>query len=575
MTIVFLPVYRKAVSYAVSYGRRWSVLEQMLLVSLAADRHGVAALAKDADLPERLIAEGLINLMRAGWVEVRSTDGGAMFSATAAGRRRATEENLPEELKKRVKWTTLCVERLTGAWLRKDDLELVFKKDLPDDPVVLDPIISTFDPEDESRRSLVYLDRDESFEGFERLSGHPAQVYARLELAFGQVNGLPPYAPMALTDLVLDRAPPDESPAPAPTVAAVDPPTTGMPRDTLGPNDLIVGGAEHLDAIKRCLAQTRTHVVIHSCFLGPNAVEGLMPDFVAAARRNVHVDLLWGLRVNSESGETYPQIEAVKQILKNQDSATRKYVQLSPISSRSHGKILIYDNQETGTWENIVGSCNFLSSDYSQIEVSLRTRSLRLTEQLLSQMIVVQLPASGSWSSTAHRLDRIWNQVRREIGDKEDHGEHPLRLLVDKDHYSCVRTARNEGRRRVVLGCDLYGSSAEYTVLTPLERASELGAQVSVYYHRPADSFTGTGATIDHQAIGDRGIKLEQVDSLHGKFLAWDDAGLAITSFNWLSTAVVGSRVRGAELGVLVRNSDLYETLAEKLAAASDRTIII
>ena len=119
MTVVYLPVYRMAVSYAVSYGRRWSVLEHLLLVSLAADRHGVAALAKGANLPERLIAEGLINLMRAGWVEVRSTDGGALFSATAAGRRRAAEEDLPEELKKRVRWITLCVERLTGAWLRR------------------------------------------------------------------------------------------------------------------------------------------------------------------------------------------------------------------------------------------------------------------------------------------------------------------------------------------------------------------------------------------------------------------------------------------------------------------------
>src|SRR5690606_25379994 len=38
MSVVFLPVLRTAVSYSVSFGRRWSILEHMLLKALASDR---------------------------------------------------------------------------------------------------------------------------------------------------------------------------------------------------------------------------------------------------------------------------------------------------------------------------------------------------------------------------------------------------------------------------------------------------------------------------------------------------------------------------------------------------------
>ena len=108
----------------------------------------------------------LINLLRAGWIEVRSTELGVQFGATAAGRRRATEESLPEELQRKTKWISLCADRLTGAWLRADDLQLVHEKDLPETANPLDPALNTFDTNDGTVRDLLYLEPDESFESF-------------------------------------------------------------------------------------------------------------------------------------------------------------------------------------------------------------------------------------------------------------------------------------------------------------------------------------------------------------------------------------------------------------------------
>jgi hypothetical protein len=63
LKIVYVPVFRAAISYAVTLGRRWSLLDHMLLVELASARRSLAELSIAADLPERVVIESLINLL--------------------------------------------------------------------------------------------------------------------------------------------------------------------------------------------------------------------------------------------------------------------------------------------------------------------------------------------------------------------------------------------------------------------------------------------------------------------------------------------------------------------------------
>jgi hypothetical protein len=46
MTAVYVPVYRMAVGYTVTFGRRWSLLEHLLLTELAITRRSVRYLAE-------------------------------------------------------------------------------------------------------------------------------------------------------------------------------------------------------------------------------------------------------------------------------------------------------------------------------------------------------------------------------------------------------------------------------------------------------------------------------------------------------------------------------------------------
>lgn len=164
MKYVYLPIYRMAVSYAYSFGRRWSILEQTLLIESTRNKRTASELAERAKLPHRLVVEALINLLRANWIEVRSDNSTIYFAATPAGQRRARERTLPERLQKDIRWDSVCLDRLTGHWMRVDDVDLVYEKDLPPDALRLPALLHTFEPNDASLRDLFRLNLNESLE---------------------------------------------------------------------------------------------------------------------------------------------------------------------------------------------------------------------------------------------------------------------------------------------------------------------------------------------------------------------------------------------------------------------------
>lgn len=63
-----------------------------------------------------------------------------------------------------------------------------------------------------------------------------------------------------------------------------------------------------------------------------------------------------------------------------------------------------------------------------------------------------------------------------------------------------------------------------------------------------------------------RGLRLATTDNLRGKSLLWDGRDLVVTSFNWFSTVVEGTRSRVAEIGIYVSGLQLREMLEGKLA---------
>jgi hypothetical protein len=571
MQVLFVPVFRVGISYTVTVGRRWSLLDRMLLVELATKRSSVGDLAIAADLPDRIVVEALINLLRSNLIEVRTGSEGALFAATAVGKRRAVDGDLRPELRREIRWVSLCMDRLTGSWMRSEDLDLVPERDLPEGAVTEEPLLSTLNYDDPDVRELVYFRPDEDLEGFEPAARAAFRTFARISVSHGDVaSGLPAYASMRLRNAV--RVAADEhmtdvhSPEVANTVTFVDP---NLPRDTILADDLIVGGLQHLEVLRECLIAAKTHVVIHSCFVSSDTVKKLLPDFEKAARRKVRIDCLWGLRDDPESPGKLRPINETVQLLDALPTGVRGLIQLSRVSSNSHSKVVVYDDSKTGDWVSIVGSCNFLSSDFDSVEVSVRIRSQRLASQLMAHLISAQLPASGAWSPVARRLNAIWNIIRKRIEGTVEAGVHALTLLSDGDHYNMVTIARDRTTADIVVGCDLFGAAAETSVLVTLEQAARDGVRSRVFYHRPSHYLEEEDRVPDPSKLSVRGLDLVQIPDLHGKFLAWDDEVVVVTSFNWLATISRNTRARGAELGIAISGPGTRSVLAGKLHEVS------
>lgn len=569
---LYIPVFKAACSYSVSFGRRWSLVEHLLLVEVSRKRRTLEQLCEHSRLPPRLVIEALGNLLRAGWIEVRSADDANTFKATPSGNRRAEETILPVQVHSALKWASFCFDRVTGSWLRTDELDIVYASDLPTDARILEPAHHTFEPRD-LPRDLLYLRQDEALDPGEPHFRTPSRPYVRVSVAFGEVQGLPAYASLELRARVLQEAAELED-APLPAEARAAAATTTMElADTLTADDFIVGGPAHRALVESALDQAKTTAIIHSCFLHPSVVESLLPAFERAAKRKVRVELLWGLVFDPEDMDQRRALLETEGALAKLPATLRSRVQLSTISSLSHAKLIIYDDRTTGAWVAAVGSCNFLSSWYDALDVSVRTRNPTLIAQLLGRLISTQQPASGEWPPMTIRLQRVWDRIRATMLSWTSEGSHSLRLVADTEHHVCVTDARDVAMSspepvRLTVACDLFGLSAETSVLTPMETAALAGNPVELMYQRPSKFLSEEGRQPEPEKAALRGLRLRCIPKLHGKVLLVGADHAVVTSFNWMSTALDGIRSRNAEFGIRITGPGVADVLRAKLGEA-------
>jgi hypothetical protein len=536
----------------------------MLLLELFGEKRTVAELAVAADLPDRLIVEALINLLRANWIEMRASDAGAYFAVTPAGKRRAAEANLPDHVERGEKWTSLCFDRVTGSWLRSDDLDIVYERDLPNSARPLDARFQNFNSADGDFRDLLYLQPLETLEPDEPRLRTPARPYARFQVTDDVITGLPDYAPMKLRRAILDAAEGRQTASgEGGTERKVQ--AASRYRDTIEAEDIFVGGPAQLALLRDALQKVGSTIIIHSCFVNPKTLKMILPDLAAAARRKIRVELLWGLQRDAEASGPPASIVDARGLIEGLPFEERQYITLSGRTSGSHAKLIVYDDVATGKWVSVIGSCNLLSTYFDALDVSIRTRSPGIASKLLSWLTTTQQPAVGGWSHQARRINAAWGVARQFAAGCEEVGEHQLSLLVDADHHACLRKARDEAARDILVACDLFGLAAETSVAVPMAEAARDGASVQLLYSRASKLLREEGRMPDAVDLAKRGLRLQRIEELHGKFLLWDDESFAATSFNWLSTAVDGTRARGAEFGLLVEGAQLKQKFAERL----------
>lgn len=569
---VFVPVFKVGVAYLVRQGRAWTNLEHALLWTLVEAPAPLDKLVALSNMPVRLVIQALLELMGRGWVSLNTAGGAVRFAATEAGADVAPKGFLPAHTSTARRSDTLCLDRLIGSALDPDDLTLVHIEKVPRDAVVLSARI--FKPQVRPADSIerLYMLEDETFEDWVDHRLHSTNFFAALRVTGDTITGLPPYASLALHQAVLEElAEMDvevEAGIAAPMLPLLE--AQGVLTDVVA-DDLVVGGAAHRSLVERVLAEARSTVVIHSCFVSPHTVNQLMPLVHASAKRGVNVDLLWGLRYAQAADWARRGITAARDAIAKLPPEIRSRIRLSERESGSHAKVLIADCGPRGAFEGYVGSCNWLATKFDALDVSLRLRDPGILADLAGVLATLRIPAHGEWDADVHRLVRLRVHLQ---GLKRVRGSVTVSLVFDREHLALVRHARDNARTRIVSACDLLGPAGETSVFVPMRTAAKGGVPIELFFNRPTDSLNEDDIARACLDLGASGVVLTRSQAeLHGKFLAWDEDSLCVTSFNWLATTPDRWKPHAAEIGVFVAGARLNGALLEQVDAGLSASV--
>jgi phosphatidylserine/phosphatidylglycerophosphate/cardiolipin synthase-like enzyme len=558
---VIFPVLKGSRRFIIERGRRWSVIEHLLLDAVSRGAASAADLAKQSSLPRRVVVEAFIRLMRAGWVEITATSRGPLFQITAAGASLVHYEQLPSATAREPRWRGFAIEQLSGSVYRGRELDLYHKNQIAshvgENPVVYLSASDAHDLEDMGEVFTTIEGEDEIIIGVDRGSEKLAERYAIITVKDGEIDGLPGRAPEKLRTAVLNAASQmsarlaENGKASAPVIAVREP-IEETPATTLGAydtTDLVVDGDDHWRSLDRIIAGASERVIIHSTFISDERAAAVLPLLLRAAERGVTIDVLWGQDDLSSSTRS-SQVAAAKMQAGVHEAGRTGSIRVHPFSTNSHAKIVFADSQKG--WNALVGSCNWLASDYKSFETSFRLREPILVGQLMKKLAGLSQGRPGVWNELAIDLAVLGRKI---MDMPPPRGRKvPMRLLYGSDHARLVLKARDDAERRIFALSHRIGITAESLTLLPaLAAVKEKGIEASFFYGRTTGPLSGAAGADLVRTFAEAGVQVEPIHRprIHAKVLGWDDDHLAISSLNWLSADPSESKPY-SEVGILV-----------------------
>lgn len=567
--LIALPVQVGSVTVHVAKGRRWSVVEHLLLEAVSKEASTADALAIAAKLPLRMVVEALINLMRAGWVELQAGAKGNMFTATAGGRALSGRDELPVSTRLVKRPVRYAVDRVSGSVLRYRELDFLWAKRFRQVEPWVDAIIRPAGDIPEARQLDVIralLDEDEEYRGLVPSSARIGDGYALVQVANGKVRGLSS-APNALLEEILRVAHKTTGRRAEVSAQSVPPARSLFPRRSISisGDDLLFGGEAHRQMLAHVIGSARAWITIHSTFVGGGSSEEILDLLSRAAReRGVRVDILWGKSDRPNAfNDTRAACAAINDRMKRE--GLQQFVRAHPFPTDSHSKIVVADDGRGG-FLALLGSCNWLSADFRSFEISLKATDPLLVSDIMevcAQMAVSVTGLNGGIAATlAGQSINIRNSNRERSSRR---GE--AQIVLGPQHSDYLLRARDEAERSIVIGSHRFGRSADTLSLTPTRAAVDAhGIEAAVYYGRLSDGMSEEQAAELRISHNRAGMRIRQVvdPRMHAKFLGWDDDNVVITSHNLLSA---DPSSEFGEVGVHLRAAGAGRLLREKLMA--------
>ncbi len=563
---VIFPVLRGTRRFFVEKGRRWSVIEHLLLDSVAREPDSAVQLSQKSGLPRRVIVEAFIRLMRAGWAEIIATSTGPVFQATPIGATKVTSDQLPAATVIEPRWRSFAIEQITGGVFRGRELDIRTHSRLPfptEDQIIVTLQGSPLHAAGELSDVFTAIEgEDELIVGVDRSAEKLLERYAVVTVRDEMVEGLPSRATPALRELIIARAreavavasdgkkSPEGVPS-EPVKTTPEPVEELLSKPALyDSDDLIVDGPAHLAALDRAIRNATERLIIHSTFITEQRALDLLPTLLHAAAKGVTIDILWGQ--DDVGGTTSSSRAAAVKLQAAISNAGRDdLITIHPFSTNSHAKIVIADNGKGG-WLALVGSCNWLASDFQSFETSIRLRDPILVGQLIRRLAGLSRGRPGLWDDLSIEMTVLGRRVE---GLPRGNGRTvPMRLLLAPDHSKLLLEARDRAKKRIFILSHRIGIAARPVALLPtLAAVKANNIEASLYYGRTTGPLSGSAGADLTREFAKEGLAVRPVHQprIHAKVLGWDDDALAITSLNWLSADPADAALY-REIGVLV-----------------------
>ncbi|CAM2187903.1 Phosphatidylserine synthase [Paraburkholderia sacchari] len=549
--LIAVPVFRVSCRVGIDRGRSWSVIDELVLWAIVREPRSIATLARDADLPHQVIIASIARLMRFRLVEVTLSGDSVAFRASEYGFRTvASGETLPFFPKRVSRRVSFVIDAATGDFFPTREVRIIpghrLDRERQAGYEVRSVHVEGGAPSMSHEANMGRLS-DIAVRGWDEqvatIDGKTATLrddeFMVLRVIDGIPKGLPESAGANLRDLVAQAAalPPGTKHLTVTYTGEPDAPDTTLTSHAcpFEPSDLVIGGSAHRQCLVSLLSSAHRRVIIHSTFLDPDRFRDLMDAIRTACVRGVTFDLLWGAELDNETERKHAAAAIAIARLVREDEVLKGRVRVHMRTTGSHAKLILLDTAHDG-WIAGVGSCNWLSSPFEAVEMSV---VLRDQQSVADVAVAIQrlVGRRGLSDDIATEMSTLARDLRRM---PPMDGSGGIALVVGDAHDRLIRAASSAAVTRFVVGSHRLGSTARPGALMQGEKAAQRpGVRTVVFYTRTTGPLKNRHARALAEEAGLNGVILAKAGKipLHGKFVAWDDDNLVVTSLNWASAS--------------------------------------
>jgi len=549
--LIAIPAFRLSCKVGIDKGRAWSVVDELILWATALKPRSIAQLSTESNLQRQLVVASIARLMRFRLIELTVRNNSAAFQASAYGQDVVKSGRpLPFFPKRELRRVSFVIERAAGGFFPTAQVRMrsQFALDQEPDSDIRVVVVEGGGPTMSNEANLARLSQIAA-RGWEEqvalVDGRTAslrQEYMVIRVVDGVPRNVPETAsatlraiideaagrPAGTTQVQIGYAGRGPEPEPVPTIHSC----------AFDLSDLVIGGSAQLVCLRTLLAAAASRAVIHSTFLDHRRFKELLPDIRAACLRGVTFDLLWGAESLGEEEEeenrnSKEAVEVAKMIRGDRDLMRRFRVHMR--STGSHAKLLLVDTQDGG-WIAAIGSCNWLSSPFRSTELTAVLRNPAIVADVATavQRLVGRRGLSDDIATEMAIVSRDLKRLPAEEGTAQ------ISLLLGERHDELMREVSGAAQRRIAVGSNRLGSTARPGVVMQGEAAAQRGqVEVTLFYSFPSGPLKKRHARKLEEEAAENGVRLVKTRTIpvHGKYLAWDDDDLAVTSLNWASAA--------------------------------------